>query len=116
MQINCPNCKKDIQLVGAKELAEDFGLLPNSVQHYRTRGFPEPIMRFGNRYIYLRSDVEEFARNRIKKKLGGSVEALIRDLEKIPPEAQDEIRRQLIDELSPPKPRRKKKEGAGDGS
>lgn len=55
----CPHCSKPIDLMGAKELSEEFGLGPNSVIHARKRGdFPDPFLSFGNRKLYLRSEVE----------------------------------------------------------
>ena len=55
----CPHCKKEIDLMGAKELADEFGLGPNSVSHARKRGdFPNPFLSFGNRNLYLRSEIE----------------------------------------------------------
>ena len=99
MKITCPHCEKPIELVGAAELKTEYGLTSNSVQHYKTRGFPEPVLTFGNRHIYLRSDVERFVENRSRANVEKAVDALMRDLEHLPNGERATARRMLEERL-----------------
>lgn len=85
MTATCPHCKKPIELVGAAELKDEFGLGPNSVQHLRDKGrFPEPWLSFGNRNIWLRETIENFVEERRTTKLEDTITELMKALKDLP--------------------------------
>ena len=97
MKAKCPNCGKDIDLVGAKELSDDYGINANSLQYARDSGkFPEPWVSFGNRNVWLREDVEKFVSERGKEKVESTVRDLLKTLENLP----DSDRTTTIEELN----------------
>lgn len=99
MDITCPHCHKVIDLVGAKQLADDYGLSSNTVQHYKTRGFPEPVLTFGNRRIYLRRDIDNWYKERSRNRVVSTVETLMRDLDHLPEKEKEEARKLLEERL-----------------
>jgi hypothetical protein len=99
VEITCPNCHEPLQLVGAAELKDEYGLSSNSVQHYKTRGFPEPVLTFGNRHIYLRKDVDAFVANRSRSNIERAVETLMHDLDHLPDSEREEARKILEERL-----------------
>jgi hypothetical protein len=86
----CPNCGKEISLIGAGELKDEMGIGPNTIQHAREKGtFPQPWLSFANRNIYLRSDAEEFNRVRLEARRSRQLEDLQKTLQSSSP---DDIR------------------------
>lgn len=93
IEVTCPHCKKTIELVGSKELDEEFGLGPNTVQHARDKGkFPDPWMSFQNRNVYLRSIIESYIEERSRAKLQSTVEELTKAFHNLSLEEQIEAR------------------------
>lgn len=93
MQVKCPHCAKDIDLVGARELKDEYGLGPNTVQHARERGkFPDPYLSFGNRNIWLRDSVQSYVEDRSKAKVESTVTDLLKALETLPEGSRKEAR------------------------
>lgn len=85
MSTTCPHCGKDIQLIGAAELKEEFGLGPNTVQHARDKGrFPEPWLSFGNRNIWLRETIEEYVKSRKETQIESTIAELMKALDGLP--------------------------------
>lgn len=83
--LRCPNCGKDIELVGQKELTEEYGLGPNPVAHLRQQGaFPEPTLSFGNRNMWLRQTIEVYVGERSKEKIARLVEDFAETLAALP--------------------------------
>ena len=99
MDVICPHCHNAIDLVGAKELNVDYNLSSNSVQHYKTRGFPEPVLTFGNRRIYLRRDIDNWYEERSRSRVVSAVETLMRDLDHLPEKERGEARKLLEKKL-----------------
>lgn len=74
-ELVCPHCGKPIELVGQKELSEEYGIGPNPVQHARSLGmFPVPVLEFGNRNMWLRSQIEEYIEERSREKIAKLVQ------------------------------------------
>jgi hypothetical protein len=83
--LRCPNCDHDIELVGQKNLTEEYGLGPNPVAHLRQQGvFPEPALSFGNRNMWLRADIVVFLEERSRERLEKLVEDFDRTLAALP--------------------------------
>lgn len=100
MTVTCPHCKKEIDLVGAKELKDDYGLSPNTVQHARDRGnFPESFMSFGNRNLWLRETIQGYMEERSRSRVESHVTELMRALEHMPADAREEARALLEERL-----------------
>lgn len=79
--LRCPHCNTEIELLGPKELKDEYGLGPNPVAYRREhKGFPEPVLSFNNRHIYLRDEVEawiqEDAKGKIEKFVANMQETL----------------------------------------
>lgn len=101
MHTICPHCGKEIELVGAKELKDDFGLGPNSVQHARDRGrFPNPWLSFGNRKVYLRDTISAYIEDKSRAKIEATVHELVGAISNLPAEEQAEARRLLLGNLN----------------
>ena len=100
MQTRCPHCAGEIELVGAKELADEHGLTLNEIQYARGKGrFPEPWLAFGNRIIYLRSDIERYVKDRGKKRLERTLARLEEDLAQLTDGDRRGVLSSLIDRL-----------------
>lgn len=96
MDVTCPNCGKDIHLVGARELKEDYGIGPNSVQHAREKGrFPEPWLSFANRNIWIREVIDSYVTEKSQKTVETTVKDLLRALDHLSGDAREEARKQL---------------------
>ena len=94
----CPHCNKPIELMGAKELGDEYGIGPNSVSHARKRGhFPEPFLSFGNRNLYLRSAIEAWVLEHRQPKGKLPPEVLAQQfaamLEELPPARRKELQK-----------------------
>jgi hypothetical protein len=111
MEVKCPHCGKTIDLVGAKELKEDFGLGPNSVQHARSRGrFPAPWLSFGNRQIFLRDVIRGYVEERSRATIERSLDELLPAASRLSDKERQEALRLLEERLgakAPPRKRRK---------
>ena len=100
MDIKCPHCGKRIDLVGAKELKDDFDLGPNAVTHARERKrFPAPWIEFGNRHVYLRSDIERYVEDRSRATVEATVGQLTAALENLPPAERTKAKKMLERQL-----------------
>lgn len=109
MDVRCPNCGKDIHLVGARELKEDYGISSNSVQHARERGkFPEPWLSFANRNIWVRDVIDSYVTERSQERVETTVKDLLKALDHLPAEAVAEARRQLAEAGLATTPRKRK--------
>lgn len=94
-------------MAGAGDLERDFGIGPNALQHARETGkFPEPWMSFGNRNIYLRSDIETYVAERGRAKIEQAVQTVLTSIDALPDGEKDEALRLLNEQLAPPKSRR----------
>lgn len=83
--LRCPHCDKDIELVGQKELTEVYGLGPNPVAHQRSLGqFPEPVLSFGNRNMWLRETIEAYVEERKRERVAKLVEDFAETLASLP--------------------------------
>lgn len=101
MQVECPNCHKPIDLVGPKELKEDFGIGPNSVQHARDKGkFPAPWLSFPNRNIWVRQMIEAYVEERSRARLESTVAELTKALEGLPAVERRQAKRMLEKKLA----------------
>jgi hypothetical protein len=86
METTCPHCGKAITLVGASDLDKDYGLNGNRLQYARDSGrFPEPWLKFGNRNIYLKSDVEAYMQDRAQEGTEKAIQTLQAMLDSLPP-------------------------------
>src|SRR5262249_15966118 len=94
--LKCPHCKKPIELIGQKELTEEYGLGPNPVAHLRSLGsFPEPALSFGNRNMWYREVIEEFMEVRRQTKVAQLVEDMRETLAALPETERDEALKML---------------------
>jgi hypothetical protein len=88
----CPHCDQTIDLVGARELRDEFGLSANMVQHLRGQGeLPKPWLALGNRYLYLRPDVEGYLVDRRQARAAAIAKDLAEKLAHLPQDQVDEI-------------------------
>lgn len=105
--IACPHCGKLIELVGQKELSEDYGIGPNPVAHARTLGvFPTPVLAFGNRNMWLKGDIEHYIEERSRERIA----KLVQDFEQtiaVLPEPERETARELLVETANGKSKRR---------
>lgn len=73
--LTCPHCGEPIDLIGQKELKDEYGLGPNPVAHARSLGtFPIPVLEFGNRNMWLREQINEYVESRTQDKISRLVE------------------------------------------
>ena len=90
----CPHCGKPIELVGQKELSEEYGIGPNPVQHARSLGmFPTPVLSFGNRNMWFRSQIDEYVEERNKEKIAKLVEDFEQTISGLPASQQEQARK-----------------------
>ena len=94
--LQCPHCGKTIELVGQRELTEDYGMGPNPVQHARTQGtFPIPVLQFGNRNMWLRSDIESYIEERSRERIARLVEDFEQTIAILPDKEREQARKML---------------------
>lgn len=87
----CPNCGKHIPLLSAGDMDEHYGITPNVLQHAKEMGnFPDPWISFGNRAVYLKSDIEAYAKDRARAKTDKTVAELRSLLDALPESERDE--------------------------
>jgi hypothetical protein len=92
----CPHCSQTIDLVGTRELRDEFGLSPNIIQHLRGQGqLPKPWLALGNRYLYLRPDVEGYMVSRRQARAAAIAKDLAEKLAHLPQDQVDEIMRMM---------------------
>lgn len=96
MHLPCPHCHNEIELVGAKEMREEFNISGNTVAHYRDKGFPKPVLAFGNRLIYLRAEIARFKEERSQQTITKTVDELTKALDSLP-EAEQKAARALLE-------------------
>lgn len=90
-QGKCPHCGKNIGLLSAGDMQEEYGITPNVLQHAKETGnFPEPWISFGNRAVYLRADIASYSKNRARAKTEKTVAELKALLEALPESERDE--------------------------
>lgn len=93
MQVKCPHCGEDIDLVGMQDM-KGFALTPNMVQHAQARGrFPIPWLKFNNRAIWLRRDIEHFVSERGRVRAEQAVKTLSETLSGL----SENERREVLD-------------------
>jgi predicted DNA-binding transcriptional regulator AlpA len=95
----CPNCGAGIDLVGAKELREDYGISDNTLTYYKRRDFPDPWLRFGNRWVWLRSDVEAWIKKRERQTIEKAAASLTKALEGLSEDDRAEAVRMLQENI-----------------
>lgn len=95
-ELNCPHCGKAIQLVGQKELSEDYSIGPNPVAHARSLGiFPTPVLSFGNRNMWLREQIDAYIEERSRERIAKLVEDFEQTIAVLP-ESQREQAREML--------------------
>jgi hypothetical protein len=83
-------------VVGTRELVNEFGLSPNTVQHLRGQGqLPKPWLALGNRYLYLRPDVGGYMVGRRQARAAAIAKDLAENLAHLPQHQVDEIMRMM---------------------
>src|SRR6185437_3543560 len=92
--MTCPHCNKTIELVEPKDLKEQYGMSPNTVVHARKLGvFPDPILQFENRTIWLKSAINDYVQEKNNKR----IESLVSDFEqliaRLPKDEQEQARK-----------------------
>lgn len=91
--LTCPHCGKRIELVGQKELTEEYGMGPNPVQHARSLGiFPDPVLSFGNRNMWLKEQIETYVEERSREKIAKLVEDFEKVIAVLPDDQRDQAR------------------------
>lgn len=81
----CPHCGKDVDLVGQRELTEEYGMGPNPVAHARQLGlFPLPVLSFGNRNMWLRQDIDNYVEERSRERIAKLVEDFEKTISVLP--------------------------------
>jgi hypothetical protein len=100
MQITCPNCGEDIELIGSVAIKKEFGLGPNAIEARRKEGsFPEPVLDLTNRLLWLRQDVEDAMAKETERHIIQFVSKLERDLGKLPEGEREKARELLAKQL-----------------
>lgn len=108
-KLRCPNCKKPIELIGQKELTEEYGLGPNPVAHQRSQGvFPEPTLSFGNRNMWIRTDIDVYVEERKRERVAKLVEDFSDTLAALPETERESALQMLTDGSSPRKKARER--------
>lgn len=83
--LTCPHCGKVIDLVGQRELKDDYGMGPNPVAHARSLGtFPIPVLEFGNRNMWLREQIDEYVSERNRDRIARLVEDFEQTIASLP--------------------------------
>ena len=94
--IDCPHCGKPIELVGQKELSEDYGIGPNPVAHARSLGvFPMPVLQFGNRNMWLREDIETYVEEKSRERISKLVQEFEQTIAVLPEDQREQARKML---------------------
>lgn len=105
-KLRCPHCGTDIELIGQKELTEEYGLGPNPVSHLRQQGvFPAPALSFGNRNMWLRGDIATFVEQRTRERAEKLVEDFQETLRALPETERNVTIKLLLDGASTPRKR-----------
>jgi hypothetical protein len=93
MKAACPHCSTDIEVLSSGELTREFELSPNKQQDLRGQGrLPSPWLRFPNRNVYLRKDIEMFLDDEARDEAGRAVQELVKHFPNMP----DRVRRQTL--------------------
>ena len=96
-ELTCPHCGKLIELVGQKELSEDYGMGPNPVAHARTLGvFPIPVLAFGNRNMWFRKDIEAYIEDKSRERIAKLVEDFEQTIATLPEPEREQAREMLV--------------------
>lgn len=94
--LTCPHCRKQIELVGQRTLGDEYELGPNKVIAAQQRGkFPAPVLDFGNRKMWLKSDIDRYVRELSNERIA----KLVQDFEQyiaILPEDERKQARELL--------------------
>jgi hypothetical protein len=108
VKTTCPHCGETIELVGAQELKQDFGLTDNMLQYAQKRGkMPRPWLKFNNRGVWLRRDAEAFISERNREKIKTAAATLSKSMTGLSREEQEEMLRILQEQISPSSGRRR---------
>jgi len=100
MQITCPNCGEDIELIGSVAIKKEFGLGPNAIEARRKEGnFPEPVLDLTNRLLWLRQDVANAMAKETEHKIMEFVSELERSLGKLPEGEREKAKELLAKQL-----------------
>ena len=96
-ELTCPHCGKEIELLGQKELSEDYGIGPNPVAQARSRGsFPTPVLAFGNRNMWFRRDIEAYIEERSKERIQKLVADFEQTIAVLPDDQREQAREMLV--------------------
>lgn len=94
--LTCPHCGEDIELVGQRELSDHYSMGPNPVAHARSLGiFPLPVLSFGNRNMWLKSDIDAYVEKRTRENVSKLVASLEDELRRLP-EPERKLARELL--------------------
>lgn len=100
MELKCPHCGKDIQLIGSVGIKDEFGLGPNAIESRRKSGdFPEPVLDLTNRLLWFRQEVEAAMAREAESKIVDFVQQLERSLASLPEDERERAREMLAKEL-----------------
>lgn len=94
--LKCPKCSNKIELVGQNELSDEFGMAPNTAAR-KSEDMPDPVLNFGNRLMWLRSDIEAYAEQRATERLGKLLENIERTIAALPAAERESARRLLAE-------------------
>ena len=95
--LTCPHCGNGIDLVGQKELKDDYGMGPNPVAHARSLGiFPIPVLEFGNRNMWLRQQIDEYVASRNRDRIAKLVEDFEQTIAKLDETEREQARELLL--------------------
>lgn len=96
--LRCPHCGKDVELIGQKELTEEYGIGPNPVAKRLQEGsMPQPALVFENRRLWLRSDMEEYRERALQERIEKLVADLDRTIDTLPEEERKRARQMFAD-------------------
>jgi hypothetical protein len=101
--MKCPHCEEAIDIVGAQDLREQYGINSNALQHARDTGnFPEPFLSFQNRNLWLRVDIEEHVAMKGRTRIVEIVEELETQLQQLPEADREELLRRFANRNANP--------------
>lgn len=94
--ITCPHCGKLIELVEPRELKEEYGLGQNSKARMgKDDAFPMPVLKFPNRNIWLKSEVDAYIEEKSRRHIARLVADFEQTIAGLPPEERDKAREML---------------------
>lgn len=88
MNIECPHCHKNIELMGAGEIKQEFRVPPNTLAKDEKEGLVAPVIKLPNRFLYLRDAVLDYVQAKNLKEIDRRVGPIAANLLKMPPSEQ----------------------------